>query len=86
MVSSLVLRTGDAAKFLLIRTRRLRKGSDIDHTIDRWIRLMEDSEKISSLDRDNFIMVKKYLEDKLSLLRGREGKSRAEIPPANPQS
>lgn len=83
-VSSLVLRTRDAGKSLLDRARRLRKGSDLDHTIDRWIRLMEDSEKISSLDRDNFIMVKKYLEDKLSLLRGREGNARAEIPPPNP--
>jgi amino acid transporter len=79
-ISDLALRTKNTVKSILRRTRQLRKGSDLDRTIDRWIRLMEDSEKISSQDHDNFVMVKKYLEDKLSLLRGREGKPSGEIP------
>ncbi len=73
--SSLALRTRVVAKSLFRRTRQLRRGSDLDHTIDRWIRLMEDSEKISTQDPRNFVMVRKYLEDKLSLLGGKRGKA-----------
>jgi amino acid transporter len=61
--------TGTIASSAINRIRRVRRGSELDHTIDRWIRLMEDSDRISSKDHDNFILVKKYLEDRLAFLR-----------------
>jgi len=56
---------------LYSRVQRVHQGSELDHTIDRWIRLMGDSDKIASKDQDNFALVKKYLEDKLSLLKSK---------------
>jgi len=56
---------------LYSRVQRVHRGSELDHTIDRWIRLMGDSDKIASKDQENFALVKKYLEDKLSLLKSK---------------
>jgi amino acid transporter len=56
---------------LYSRVERVRNKSVLDRTIDRWIRLMGDSDKIASRDQDNFALVKKYLEDKLSLLKSK---------------
>jgi amino acid transporter len=78
-VSGFALKTRTAGRSLSSRIRRLRKGTELDHTIDRWIRLMEDSDRISSQDPDNFILVKRYLEDKLSFLR-RDRKTPSEGP------
>ncbi len=67
-VSNLGLRIRKTSKSLFSRIRGLRNRQELDRTIDRWIRLMEDSDKISSQDPYNFAIVKKYLEAKLSLL------------------
>ena len=56
-----------------LRVQGLRKKSELDHTIDRWIRLMGDSDKISNKDQDNFMLVKRYLEEKLSALKRGQG-------------
>ena len=56
---------------LYSRVQRVHRGSELDHTIDRWIRLMGDNDKIASKDQENFALVKKYLEDKLSLLKSK---------------
>lgn len=67
-----VLEMRMVARSVLTRIRRVRRGTQLDHTIDRWIRLMEESDKISSQDRDNFALIKEYLEDRLSFLRDGE--------------
>lgn len=68
-VSEYALKTRLVAKSLFSRIHRLRKGTELDRTIDRWIKLMEDSDRISSRDPDNFTLIKNYLEDRLSSLR-----------------
>jgi amino acid transporter len=77
--SDSALKTKTLGRSLFSRIRRLRKGTELDRTIDRWIKLMEDSDRISSQDPDNFALVKRYLEDKLSFLR-RDGKVSGEAP------
>jgi hypothetical protein len=82
-VSDSALKTRTVGRSLFSRIHRLRKGTELDRTIDRWIRLMEDSDRISSQDPDNFVLVKRYLEDKLSFLR-RDGKTSGEAPSRTP--
>jgi len=78
-VSEKALKTRAVAKSLFTRIRRLRKGTELDRTIDRRIRLMEDSDRISSQDPDNFTLIKNHLEARLSSLR-RDRKTSGEDP------
>ncbi len=62
---------------LVSYVRRARKGSDLDRVVERWIRLMSESETIASKDPKTFALVRGYLEEKLSALKER-------IPPTGP--
>ena len=51
------------------RLQRVRRRSELDRAVDRWMKLMSESERIATRDPQNFELVKRHLEHQLAQLR-----------------
>ncbi len=51
------------------RLQRFRRRSELDRAVDRWMKLMSESERIAARDPQNFELVKRHLEHQLAQLR-----------------
>lgn len=61
------MRAGGSA--VVVRLSMVRRNSSMNQTVDQWIRLMSESEKIAAKDPANFELVKKHLNERLNTLK-----------------